>query len=340
VKALVTGGSGFLGRALIEELLRRGHAVASISRTRSGELEALGCRSVAADLGDAANNQLVRQALQGVDVVFHTAAKTGVWGPAREFERANVAGTRNLLAQCEAAKVRRLVFTGSPSVAFDGRDHVRAGNDLPYARRPGCAYSRTKAIAERDVLGANGRWGLATCSLRPHLILGPRDPHLVPRLVERARAGKLAIIGRGDNEVTLCAVENAVHAHLLAAESLGPSAPHAGRAFFIGQEQSVLLWPWIQGLLERLGIPPIRRRIALGPALGLGASCELLWRLSRARGEPPLTRFVALQLARSHSYDMLPAREAFGYTEQVSLEQATDAIVAALEPRAAPRAAR
>src|SRR5262249_22493235 len=157
---------------------------------------------------------------RGADAVFHVAAKAGIWGDAQEFWRANVEGTRNVLAACLAAKVPRLVFTSSPSVCFDGKDHVNAGNDLPYSRRVLAAYPRTKAQAEAIVLGANGADGLATCALRPHLIVGPDDPHLLPRLAERARAGKLAIVGDGRNEVSLTWVGNAVDAHLAAADRL------------------------------------------------------------------------------------------------------------------------
>jgi nucleoside-diphosphate-sugar epimerase len=177
------------------------------------------------------------------------------------------------------------------------------------------------------VLAAHGTGGLATCALRPHLIIGPRDPHLVPRLLARARAGKLAIVGDGRNEVTLCAVENAVHAHLLAAQTLALGAPHGGKAYFIGQNEPVLLWAWIGELLERVGLPPLRRRVPRALAHAAGATCEMAWKLARRAGEPPMTRFVALQLASSHSYDMGPARRDFGYGEVRTLEQATDAIV-------------
>ncbi len=334
MKAVVTGASGFLGSRLAAELVREGHQVVAGSRKPVPELVALGARHAPLDLSD---RDALRNAFKDADIVFHVAAKTGVWGPEREYVESNVTGTQNVLAACEQRRVKRLVYTSSPSVVFDGRDHVDASNDLPYPHDYLCSYPATKAIAEREVLAANGRWGLATCALRPHLIFGPGDPHLVPRLLARARAGKLARVGDGENEVTLCAVETAVAAHVAAARGLRPDAPHAGRAYFVGQERPVRLWDWIDGLLRELGIAPVRRRVPFFLAYAGGTACEALWWLTRLGGEPPMTRFVALQLARSHSYSMEPARRDFGFHEPLSLEAATARLVTAL--KAAPPAA-
>ena len=216
----------------------------------------------------------------------------------------NVTGTANVIAACRRHGVGRLVHTSSPSVCFDGEDHVRAGNDLPLARRFNCVYPETKAAAERLVLAANDG-GLATCALRPHLIFGPGDPHLIPRLLERARRGRLMAVGDGRNEVSLTYVENAAWAHVDAARRLASGAPHAGRAYFVAQEEPVRLWEWIDELLLRVGLP----------------------------GEPPMTRFVAAQLASSHSYDLEPARRDFGYVERVSGDVALDRLVAWVRAR-------
>jgi len=330
VKAVVTGASGFLGSHLVRLLRERGHDVVAGTRKPAPELERLGARVVALDLGD---REVLRNAFKGRDVAFHVAAKTGVWGVHSEYWRSNVVGTENVIATCAARNVPKLVFTSSPSVVFDARDQVRAGNELPYAKSFLCAYPETKAAAEQRVLLANGQWGLATCALRPHLIFGADDPHLIPRIVERARSRKLVRIGDGKNEVTVCAVENAAHAHVLAAESLSLGAPIAGRAYFIGQEQPVELWSWIGDLLKRAELPPIERSLSKPVAYALGATCEAAWKVARRQTEPPLTRFVASQLATSHSYDMEPARRDFGYREIVSTEQTVRAVVEALRRR-------
>ncbi|HVS10465.1 MAG TPA: NAD-dependent epimerase/dehydratase family protein [Planctomycetota bacterium] len=320
----VTGGGGFVGRYVVEALIARGHEVGSIGRAPRPELERLGVRAVQADVRDPSG---LEAAFRGCAGVVHAAAKTGVWGRRSEFVEANVQGTRSVLEACRRAGVARLVYTSSPSVVFDGRDHVRAGPELAYARRHLCAYSETKAEAEREVLAAHGRGGLATCALRPHLVFGPRDPHLVPRLVERARRGRLAVVGGGENEVTLCYAENAAWAHVLALEALEPGAAHAGRAWFVGQERPVRLWSWIGELCRRLDLPAPRRRVPLGVAYALGAALEGVHSALGLEREPAMTRFVALQLARSHSYDMEPARRAFGYRERVGDAEAMDRLV-------------
>ena len=316
MKALVTGGGGFVGGAIVRQLVQRGDAVTSVSRGHYPALEALGVTHRSLDLADTAG--LVR-AMEGCEVVFHCAAKAGIAMGCEPFQHANVTGTQSVLDAARRSGVKKLIFTSSPSVAFDGSDHRRASNDLPYAPRFLAPYPASKAQAERLVLAANDS-ALATVALRPHLVFGAGDPHLVPRLIARARAGQLAIVGRGDNEVSLCHVTNAASAHLAAADRLEPDAAHAGKAYFIAQTRSVRLWDWIAELLRELNAPLPRRRIPLPLAYLAGIWLE---NFTRSELEPRMSRFLALQLASSHSYDMEPARRDFGYAEQVSMEEAT-----------------
>jgi len=332
MRVLVTGGGGFLGHALVAALRAGGHEVTSASRGTYPELVDMGVACVQLDLADEA---ATAAAIADHDAVVHTAALTGVWGPREAYFKTNVDGTRNVIAGCLKHGVTRLVYTSSPSVCFDGRGHRAAKNDLPYARRYLCAYPETKAIAERLVLKANGR-SLSTCALRPHLIFGPRDPHLIPRLIDRARRGRLAIVGDGTNEVSLTFVENAAAAHVDALEALEPAAAHAGRAYFLGQKEPVRLWDWIGELFARVGVPPVTRRIPRRLAYAGGAALELVWNVFSRAGEPPMTRFVASQLAVDHSYDLGPAERDFGYRERVDLAEATDRLVASLQVAPAP----
>lgn len=272
--------------------------------------------------------------------MFHCAAKPGVFGPAAPFERANVTATKNVVAACLAAGVPRLVFTSSPSVVFDGESHRGAGRDLPYPAQYLAHYPRTKAEAERIVLAANGEATdggsrLATVALRPHLIFGPGDPNLLPRLLEKADAGRLRIVGPDTNEVSLSYVDNAAEAHLVAADALaagGPESPCAGRAYFVNNVEPVRLWDWINQVLEGTGRPPVTRRIPGGLAYAVGAVLEGLWKLTGRRSEPPMTRFVAKQLSTSHSYDMAPfIRDTGGqYVELVDMDEATDLVCQSL----------
>ncbi len=319
MKCLVTGGGGFLGLAIVRLLRARGDEVISYSRSRHESVEALGARC---ELGDVADSARVARTMRGVDCVFHVAAKAGVWGPWSEYAHANVIGTTAVVAAAVAAKVPRLVFTSSPSVCFDGRDHVNASNDLPHATKFRAHYPHSKALAEKHVLSWNGR-GIATTALRPHLIVGPEDPHLLTRVAQRARAGELRIVGDGRNRVSLTDVENAAHAHLDAADALRSDAAHAGRAYFVAQTESVELWPWIAAILTRSGLPAPGRRMPLALARAAGSVCESWWSLTNRAGEPPMTQFVALQLARTHTYDMAPARRDFGYRERVSTQAMT-----------------
>lgn len=328
MKALITGGGGFLGMEIARQARADGWEVASISRGTYPALDALGVEGYAADLGDAACLPTLARACAGCDVVFHVAAKAGVWGPHDEYTRANVTATEHVLRAAREAGVPRIVHTGSPSACFDGTDHVNAGNDLPLATRFLCSYPETKARAERIVRDANDA-ELATCVLRPHLIFGPGDPHLVPRILDRARAGRLAVVGRGQNQVSVTFIENAAAAHLDAAKALRPGAAHAGRAYFLAQKEPVLLWRWVEELLEGVGAPRVKRRVPAGLAYAGGWAFEAAWRALGRQEEPPMTRFVARQLATSHTYDLGPAERDFGYRQRVSLRDATARTIAA-----------
>ena len=328
--AAVTGGGGFLGGAIVDALLARGERVASISRGAYPELEARGVETLRADLaGDpAALTEFLKQ--QEVETLYHCAARPGVFGPAGDYERANVEATSRVVEACRAAEVPRLVFTSSPSVVFDGHDHINAGPDLPYPSRYLAHYPRTKALAERDALAADDA-ALATVALRPHLIFGPGDPNLIPRLLDRADAGRLRIVGDGTSEVSLTYVENAAAAHLAAADGLRDGAPLLhGRAFFVNNREPVRLWEWINQILHGTGRPPVTRRVPGPVAYAAGGALELVYRALKIRGEPPMTRFVARQLATSHSYDMGPFQQACSgrYEEPVSLDEATARTIA------------
>ncbi|MFH1723892.1 MAG: NAD-dependent epimerase/dehydratase family protein, partial [Elusimicrobiota bacterium] len=185
MKALVTGGGGFLGSAICRRLIARGDKVRSLCRGAYPELEALG---IQARRGDLADPGAVAAAAEGCDIVFHAGGKTGIWGSFEKYRGVNVDGTRHVLEACRKHGIRRLVYTGSPSAVFDGKDMEGVDESAPYPDRFEASYPRTKAMAERMVLEANGR-DLAAVSLRPHLIWGPGDNQLVPRIIARRKAG-------------------------------------------------------------------------------------------------------------------------------------------------------
>ncbi|MFT5441379.1 MAG: nucleoside-diphosphate-sugar epimerase [Myxococcota bacterium] len=314
MRALVTGGAGFLGGAIVRRLLARGDSVRSVSRALHPEIESLGAQTVCGDVADA---DAMRRAAEGCDVVFHVAARVGGWGPHAAYRRINVDGTVNVIEACQSQGVARLVYTSTPSVVHTGVDIEGGDESLPYARHFDSPYAETKAEAERMVIAANGP-KLATVALRPHLIWGPGDNQLVPRLLDRARAGRLRLVGGGKKRVDATYIDNAAAAHLLAADRLAPDAPCAGRAYFIAQDEPAPASELINGVLAAAGLPAETRSIPASVAWCAGASAEALFWALRRKEEPPLTRFAATQLATAHWYDLTAARRDLGYEPSVS----------------------
>jgi nucleoside-diphosphate-sugar epimerase len=318
--ALVTGGGGFLGGYIVEALLARGDTVRSFGRGDYPQLSAQGVEVLRGDICDA---RAVAEACRTVDCVWHAAAMPGIGVRRRIYDEINRLGTENVLAGCRTAGVPRLVYTSSPSVVFAGQDQRGIDESTPYDFRwmesNRAWYSLTKAKAERAVLAANCD-SLRTCALRPHLIWGPGDTHLLPRLVARARSGRLRRVGDGTNLIDVTYVENAADAHLLAADALeraGPSAAPAGKAYFISQGQPINCWQWIDSILSLVDLPPVDMSISPKTAWRLGTACEAAYRLLRLKGEPPMTRFLAAQLATSHWFDISAARRDLGYQPRV-----------------------
>lgn len=317
MKALVTGGGGFLGFAIVQRLVARSDQVRSLARGEYPQLESLG---VDARRGDIADPAAVDAAVAGCDTVFHVAARAGVGGSYQHYHRPNVTGTRNVIEACRRHGVSRLVFTSSPSVVFDGTDQQNVDESERYPSRYLAHYPRTKALAEQLVLGANGP-ELATVSLRPHLIWGPGDNHLVPRIVSRARAGRLRLVGSGTNLVDSVYIDNAAGAHLLAADRLEPQSPLAGKAYFITNGEPMPIEKLINGIVAAAGLPPVTRTISPRAAYAIGAVLETAYGFLRLSAEPPMTRFVARQLATAHWFDITAARRDLDYDPAVSTEQ-------------------
>ena len=323
MKVLVTGGGGFLGGYIVRALLGRGHEVVVFGRSAQPDLEEKGVRVFRGDLFDAAQ---VHEACEGVEAVFHAAAQTGVWGSWESFYRPNVVGTQNVIDACREHGVKYLIYTSTPSVVFTGEAIKNADESLPYGGNWLCYYAHTKSIAEKEVIEADDPDGLRTVALRPHLIWGVGDPHLVPRIIEQARRGRLRIVGEGDNLVDITHVVNAASAHLLALDALG-SGVGGGKAYFISQGEPVRLWDWINDLLGRMGLPPVVKKVSLKKAYAAGVVLECVWKVLRLRGEPPMTRFVAVELAKDHYFNIEAARRDLGYEPSVSTEAGLEEMV-------------
>ncbi len=317
---LVTGASGFLGCALSQRLCEDGRRVRAMCRTPTPELLALAVRFptlkiVKADLGDT---NALRAACADVVAVFHVAAKAGVWGTRDEYERSNVVGTQNVLDAMRATGVQRLVYTSTPSVVHAGTSLEAIDESAPYATRFSAFYPETKARAERMVLAANSA-SLRTVALRPHLIWGPGDHHLLPRLIERARAGRLVLVDGGKHVVDATYIDNAVDAHILALAAI-ERGDACGKAYFVAQGEPLTIADLVRKMLQACDQKFAPRSVPRALAVAIGTAVESTCRLIGISKEPPITRFMAEQLGSSHHYDLSAARRDLGYRATVSTE--------------------
>lgn len=327
MRVLVTGPAGFLGGEIVDQLLQRGDTVVGVSRGQYPELSAKG---VGYHQGDLCDPQVVQSVCRDVDAVIHTAAIAGVWGDYERFYQINTKATLNLIEACRQQAIGQLVFTSSPSVTFDGQDQKGVDESVPYPTKWLCAYPATKALAEQAVLQAHEPGRLNTCALRPHLVWGENDPHLLARVIDRAGSGKLKIVGDGKNLIDTVHVINAAAAHLDALDALVQRPDVAGgRAYFIAQDEPVNCWDWIATICKLGKVKPPSRRVPLSVAYSAGWMLETVYRVLGRQQEPLMTRFVAAQLAKDHYFDISAAKERLGYKVRISMQEGLERLEAA-----------
>lgn len=318
MKLFVTGGGGFLGLAIVRQLRSQGHEVVTFSRKNYPALSQLGVMHFQGDLSEY---NVLKEAMKGCEAVFHVAAKTGIWGKYEDYYMTNVTGTKNVLQGCRQLGIRNLVFTSSPSVVYDGTDSEGQNETLPYPRKYYAWYPKTKAIAEKLVRAANDA-SLKTVSLRPHLIWGPEDPHFLPRLFEKALAGKLRIIGGSARQVDCIYIDNAAKAHQQAfTQLLCDPTQVEGKTYFISQGDPIPMSEFINRLLATGGFPPVTKHLSARTARLAGRFFETIYRTFGISAEPPITLFLAQQLSTSHWYDISAAKNDFGYKVEISLDK-------------------
>ena len=314
-RALVTGGGGFLGSAIVKKLVAADIPVTSISRSTYPTLETFGVMQVK---GDITNLQDVVRAARGCDIVFHTAAKPGVWGRYEDYHTVNVTGTENVITACFENNIKYLIHTSSPSVVFDGKDMEGADETAPYPAHYETHYPKTKALAERAVKQAAEK-GLNAVILRPHLIWGPGDNHLTPRILKRAE--KLARIGKAGKLVDTIYIDNAADAHVLAARALMNNPALSGNIYFISQGAPMPVWDMVNAILAAGGKEPVNRTVPVFIARLIGAAFEMVYKTFRIEAEPPMTRFVANELSTAHWFNISAARKDLGYKPAVSTRE-------------------
>ncbi len=313
-RALVTGGGGFVGKAIVKRLLELGVETTVLGRHHYPEVEMLGGRCIVGNVSDA---EVMDRATVGVDIVFHVAALAGIWGSWQDYYTTNVLGTEVVIGSCRKNHVPMLVYTSTPSVVFNRADIKGGDESLAYADEYLCHYAKSKVMAERAVLNANTT-SLLTCAIRPHLIWGPGDPHLLPRLLASGRKKILKRVGDGSNLVDISYIDNVAHAHILAAKSLAETGTAAGKAYFISQGQPVNLWDWINELFVAMDIDKVKSSLSFPAAYRLGGILETIYKFARLSKEPKMTRFLAEQLAKSHYFSIENARNDLSYEPVIS----------------------
>jgi nucleoside-diphosphate-sugar epimerase len=323
-RVFVTGAGGFLGSQICRFLRAANIEVVGFARGNYPHLVELGVTLIQADLQDKTS---VISAMKGCDLVFHVASKAGVWGDKNSYFKPNVDGTLHIIEACRLNGIRELVYTSTPSVTFDGEDESNIDESQPYAKQFLNFYGLSKAVAEQEVLNANDQQ-LKTVALRPHLIWGPGDPHLVPRVIERAKNGKLKLVGKTDKLVDTIYIDNAVYAHLLAAVELKKqNARCAGKAYFLSNDQPIFMATMLNKILGAANLPEVQKRVSSNLAYFVGTLMEWWYLRTGNTNEPIMTRFVARQLSTSHYFNINAAKQDFDYQALITIDDGMKALV-------------
>ena len=318
MRVMVTGGTGFLGGAICKELLRQNHTVYTVSRKPAASLESTGINVCYGDLSDI--NFTEKSLNSGIDSVIHCAGKPGIWGNYEDYYNSNVKATENIIAACLKNNIKSLIYTSSPSVVFDLKDQNGIDETEHYPKKYYAHYPKTKAMAEQIVMKANSD-KLATVALRPHLIWGPGDRHIVPGIIKRAKMGKMLLINSGKNIIDTTYIDNAVYSHILALEKLNIGSKIAGNIYFITNDEPMESGKIINSMLKQAGIAEIKKSVPEWTAYTFGAFLEFTYKITNRKEEPFLTKFSAKELACSHWFNITKAKNDLGYKPQVSIEE-------------------
>ena len=316
MKVLVTGTGSLLLGGLASELLRRGDEVVCLQRRPAAFMGHQNAHEVLADI---CNSDAVALAAKGCDAIIHGAARVGVVGSQKEFYDTNVHGTENILRAAEQQSISRLVFVSTPSVAHTGDSLVGAPAGQAEIGRSRSYYAESKAIAERTVLNARNSQ-LAVVAIRPHLVWGPGDTQLVGRIVERAKSGRLAVVGTGNALVDSTYIDNAISAHIAALDALHIGSACDGKAYVVSNGEPRTVNELMRSMCESAGVPFEPRHLSLTLGIRLGSLVERLWPLMQS-SEPPITRFIAEQLGTAHWFDQRVVHNDLKWAPSVTLEE-------------------
>jgi nucleoside-diphosphate-sugar epimerase len=312
--AFVTGGSGFIGGRLIRRLVKDGWTMRGLARSDSAE-QAVSERGAEPARGELGDVDSIAAGAEGCEVAFHLAAHLGDSGPWEEFERGNVAGTRNALDGCARAGVRRFVHCGTEAALMAGEPLVDVDETAPLRPDSPAPYPATKAKAEQLVRNAN-REGFETVVLRPRFVWGAGDTTLLPAMVSMVEAGRFAWIGGGRHLTDTTQVENVAEGLVLAAEKGAP-----GEAYFVTDGEPVVFRDFVSELLRTQGVEPPTRSLPTWAAHAISSGGELAWKALPLPGDPPLPRFTYWVTTQECTIDDSKARRELGYTPIVPREE-------------------
>ena len=318
MRVLVTGASSLIGAGVADHLADRGDEVVCFQRTETTSVARWAM--IRQHLGDVRNVSALTSAAAGCDAIVHVAAKVGVVGGWEEYRSVNVDGTSNVLAAARENGVGRVVHVSSPSVAHGGEPIVGGAADPPVLGRSRAWYPESKAMAEIAALGAASDQ-LGVVAVRPHLVWGPGDTQLVGRIVQRAAAGRLALVGGGRALVDTTYIDNAVSSLVAALDAVAPDAPCSGRAYVISNGEPRMIRELVEGICHAADVPFTPRDVSLRIGRSVGAAVERAWPLLRRDDEPPLTQFLAEQLGTAHWFDPRPAHEDLAWIPTVSIDE-------------------
>lgn len=315
MKILITGGTGFLGKATALRLKSLGHEVAVIGRNQKAgsEVAAHGIEFIKADLSERDN---IIAACKGCEIVIHCAALASPWGEYDVFYQANVIGTRNVLAGCKAHRIRRLVNISTPSIYFDykHRTNIKETDPLP---TPATHYAATKLEADREVEAARA-WGLETISIRPRAIFGPGDRTVLGRLLRMAEKGKVPLINSGVSLVDMTYIDNCVDAILLC---INAPAHALGKTYNITNGEPITTRQMLESVCKELNLTVQYQNMPFPVAYVYAAVTEMMHKLRGKPGEPEVTKYAVGLMSKSQTLDITAARQDLGYAPKVTLRE-------------------
>lgn len=320
MRVLVTGATGFLGSHLVDRCIEQGDRVRCLVRESSNLDYLKRYQDIEFSYGSLMDEDVIDKAMEGIEVVYHAAARSADWGTRRQFWESNYLGAIHVLRSCKKAGVKRLVYVSTPGVVYDYTDHVHIDESQPYPRKFANYYCEAKARAEQEILAANDPDGLVTVAIRPHAIWGPRDligfvPRIVARMVERRM---VRIAGANNASIDMTYVTDAADACILA----GKSNRCAGKPYFISDGEETKIAEFMHRLCQVFDLPSPSITLPKSLAWAIAYISDLVWQIPclAENYEPVVTRYAVGMATNRTTHDISAAKRDLGYEPKVNVE--------------------